>query len=254
MKAFREMFYFIREYLFPDGCGICAQPLLLGEEAWYGLCNKCRTGMSAEITPDASGAESRGRCDLCGRPLISEIGRCLPCRDLSETEMPAHDKLISLFPYTGKYRKLLEAFKFKKSLGTGHFLAGQLINALKLLPLRENPVLVPVPPRPGKIRKTGWDQIVVLSGLIKQAGKYLDHEIPEIRSCLKRQKSQSQKKLDRKDRKTNLRGRIRVKGKVPKTCILYDDVITTGSTISACSEALKSAGAEKVYGICLFYD
>jgi len=197
------------------------------------------------------------RCDLCGRPLVSEIGRCLPCRANFETEPPSYDRLISLFPYTGRYISLLGSFNFKKSQGTGNFLAEQLIRALKLLPLAEmkNPVLVPVPPRPGKIKKTGWDQIVCLSKLLNRI-KFIEkqYRIPEINACLKREKSQTQKILDRKDRKTNLKGRIRTEKSAPEECVLFDDVITTGSTINACASALKNAGAKKVYGICLFYD
>jgi len=122
---------------------------------------------------------------------------------------------------------------------------------LKLLPLEETRALalVPVPPRPGKIRKTGWDQIEKLSELLRQL-----RQAPEILSCLQKKSSQTQKKLDRINRKTNLKGRIFVRGKVPRECILFDDVITTGSTMNACAAALKLAGAEKIFGICLFYD
>jgi ComF family protein len=159
--------------------------------------------------------------------------------------------IISLYPYLGKYQKLLESFKFKKSLGTGHFLAEKVVEAIKLFPhdYVKDAVLIPVPPKPGKIRKTGWDQIACLSKLLRQRG-----DCPRIIRCLKKKKSQTQKKLDRKDRKTNLKGRIYARGRVPKNCIIIDDVITTGSTIEACAAALKQAGAEKVYGICLFYD
>jgi ComF family protein len=159
--------------------------------------------------------------------------------------------MISVYPYFGKYKKFLGSFKFGKSLGSGHFLAEKIVEATKLFCPDEikYAVLVPVPPRPGKIRKTGWDQIDSLAKLLRQRRDSL-----KIVRCLERKKSQSQKKLDRKDRKANLKGRIIAKGEVPENCILFDDVITTGSTIGACAAALKQAGAKQVYGICLFYD
>jgi ComF family protein len=36
---------------------------------------------------------------------------------------------------------------------------------------------------------------------------------------------------------------------LPKTVILIDDIISTGSTANACAKILKSAGVEKVYGV-----
>jgi predicted amidophosphoribosyltransferase len=36
---------------------------------------------------------------------------------------------------------------------------------------------------------------------------------------------------------------------VPKTVILIDDIISTGSTANACAKILKTAGVEKVYGV-----
>jgi ComF family protein len=237
-----KLWYFMREYLFPRGCGICGNMLVTQAESWYGLCDECRKGLAFD---------DGGRCDLCGRPLISEIGRCLACRASSETEQNSCDRIISLYPYLGKYQKILGYFKFGKSLGIGHFLAGKVVEAMKLFPADEikDAVLVPVPPRPGKIRKTGWDQIACLSKLLGQR-----EDCPRIARCLKRKKSQTQKTLDRKERKKNLKGRIFARGKVPENCILFDDVITTGSTMEACAAALKLAGARKVYGICLFYD
>jgi predicted amidophosphoribosyltransferase len=75
-----------------------------------------------------------------------------------------------------------------------------------------------------------------------------------VSRCLKRRVSKAQKSLNRKDRLENLKDRIYVKGTVPQTALIIDDVITTGSTMEICANTLKAAGAKTVYGLCLFYD
>ncbi|GHV80461.1 amidophosphoribosyltransferase [Spirochaetia bacterium] len=227
---------YIREYLFPADCPICGGELLDSAEAWYGLCRPCSNALviSDEL-----------RCTSCGRPLISEQGQCLQCRN---EEPHIFDGAFSIFPYTGKYRKLLSAYKFGKKLPLGNFLAEQLMEALeKLPPTASERVLVPVPPRPGKIRKAGWDQVAYLGSRLRTLGQ-------PVYPCLKRLPSKSQKELDKADRKTNLKGKILCTKPAPNTVILFDDVITTGATLDACTTALKENGAEKVYGVCLFYD
>jgi ComF family protein len=217
------------------------------DENGYGLCAFCRRELDAlALFP---GGEPCGRC---GRPLISESGTCLPCRNAEEGSV---DSAAVVYPYSGTYRRLLAAYKFGKNLALGRFFAEKIIEVLDRLPLRdaEGAALVPVPPRPGKIRKTGWDQIEYLARFLKRAGKDRPG-IPPVCRCLRRLSSDSQKKLDRKARQKNLAGRITVTQKVPPLAVLFDDVMTTGSTLEACAGALKASGARRVYGICLFYD
>ncbi|MDR0569354.1 MAG: double zinc ribbon domain-containing protein [Spirochaetaceae bacterium] len=236
MMNLRQFAGAVEEYLFPRGCAVCGAMLMDPEEAQYGLCAECRAGLTiAQET----------RCSQCGRPLISEIGVCLACRNGE----PWHaDQSTALFPYTGIYRDLLSAYKFGRYRRTGVFLAEKILEGLALLPLSPSAELVPVPPRPGKLKKTGWDQISVLAAILSRT-----KSCPRICRCLKRLPSQSQKELDKENRKINLTRRIRHTRKVPKEAVVFDDVITTGSTLNACAAALKEAGAEKVYGICLFY-
>jgi len=228
----------VKNYLFPENCALCGTALIEDGEIRLGLCKDCV--LSVNSVP-----ADNGRCIICGKPLISEFDTCLSCRG----EKHSYDRLWTLFPYTGKYRKLLTAYKFEKKLPLADFFAEKIIELLKNNPLLENAVIIPIPPRPGKIKEIGWDQVECLVKRIKK-------HFPQVcvSRCLKRGKSKVQKYLSRAERLENLKGRIKITGNAPNTALIIDDVITTGSTMEVCSALLKEKGSQKVYGLCVFYD
>lgn len=222
---------------------MCGADLSAAAETWYGLCDTCRASIEQELAESREGES----CDYCGRPLISEHDRCLSCR---KDAMRSWDRVTVLFPYTGKYRGLLAAYKFKKNLAAGNYFTEKIREAIAHSGYSAARI-VPVPPRPGKIRKAGWDQVEYLARLLE---RNYGNEGLLVDRCLKRMPSKSQKELGRENRRSNLRGRITAVRQAPQTAVVIDDVMTTGATLDACAAALKDAGTEKVYGLCLFYD
>jgi len=254
MMINKKLFY-LREYFFPSGCGTCGEVLPGYKDACLGLCKSCGAVFESFFKDER-------HCAYCGKALISEKELCLSCRTNGAVETGRYSarlaKLRCLFPYSGKFRTVLGSYKFEKSLGVGLFLSRFLSRALddlkiddlkiKGLELTGITAWVPVPPRPGKIKKQGWDQIEYLAKLLEKKGPL------RVCRCLKRLPSRSQKELNRMERGINLKGRIRCVKKPPETAIVFDDVITTGATINECAEALLSAGSKNVYAVCLFYD
>ena len=236
MKLINKILLRAGNFLFPGKCAMCGTGLIEPEEIQYSLCAEC----NGSIVP-ASG----DKCAVCGKPLVSEMGTCLPCRD---NPNHSYNRLWALFPYTGKYREILTAYKFRKNLALAAFFAEKIAKVIGNEPLLKDAVIVPVPPRPGKIKDSGWDQVECL---VKRLSKTLKGY--PVSRCLKRSKSKVQKSLTRAERLDNLKGRITAVN-APKTAVIIDDVITTGSTMEICAKALKNAGAEYVYGICLFYN
>ena len=111
-------------------------------------------------------------------------------------------------------------------------------------------VLTYVPRSPSKVKKTGVDQAKRTAELLSEKTG-----IPVVHA-LQRHGSREQKHLDSDERHenayssytANLSAINLIEG---KTVILYDDIMTTGATVSACSDILKTMGAKTVY--CLTF-
>jgi ComF family protein len=184
---------------------------------------------------------------VCGRPLVSEKNTCLSCRTGAASSW---ERLRVLFPYTGKYRKLLTSYKFDKIIALADFFVEKVMEVINSDPALKQAVIVPVPPRPGKIKMNGWDQVDFLVKRIRN----IEGKNVSVCRCLERRSSKVQKRLNRTERIENMKDRVFLNGTAPRIALVIDDIITTGSTMKVCSSVLKEGGAEKVYGLCLFYN
>ncbi len=211
------------------------------------LCSLCRKKMISLVR------FPKKKCRICSKNLISEDDLCMECRESSI--LKSADAIFSLFSYRLWTKNLLFLWKMQGQRSLSPFFA-YLAN-LKLMEISsiENSVIVPIPPRPGKIRKRSWDQIHDLALFLRYLYKW------KIMSLLVRKSKSQQKKMDRNERILNgnknyylssfCKKLIKMK-KLPKSVIIIDDVLTTGVTAQSAASLLKGAGIESVKVLTLF--
>lgn len=210
------------------------------------ICNQCVEKLKrfVEFAPEK-------RCSKCGKLLVSEIGSCLECRE--RESMSSIDALYPLHSYRQWKKDLVFAWKMEGQRRLSPLFAEMLYNALCQLGLKNLPI-VPVPPRPGKVKKEGWDQVAELAQIL--CGSFG----VSIMDLLVRKSSLEQKKLNREERMGasgavyELLPEILEGGQfnAPKEAVLLDDIVTTGATMEKCAWLLKEAGVERVYALSLF--
>ena len=113
--------------------------------------------------------------------------------------------------------------------------------------------LIPVPVHPSKMRTRGFNQAGILA---EKIGEIL--ELPVYSDCLKRsRKTEPQKNLSPRERFKNLEHAFAAEAMPAgvRSVMLIDDIYTTGSTIEACTRALRKNTIENVYflTICIGY-
>jgi ComF family protein len=153
---------------------------------------------------------------------------------------------------------LILQLKFQRRERLGERLGARISEAwdsLGTASVGGRPLLVPVPLHGSRERERGFNQAALLAGGLSRAlARTRDAAGFEARALLRTKATPPQTGLSFAARRDNVRGAFsvaepeRVRGRV---VVLIDDVMTTGSTLSACAEALKAAGAERVLALTL---
>lgn len=245
-SAWRAVLFFLRNVLTAIGggteCVVCGT-----ETGAVPICKSCRALYDVNLPDDDT------RCRKCGKILLSEDELCMECR---KNQIFCHTDLVfPLYTYRLWNKTLLFTWKMKSVRSLSDFFAARVAVAARMIGSK---IIVPVPPRHGKIKKRGWDQIEELCCLLEHAGFI-------VCRMLERVSELEQKKLGREGRLSATDSAYKLKtcnslsdslkkigGKIPKEVLLIDDVITTGSTVESCAKKLKLAGVEKVNVIALF--
>jgi len=218
--------------LYPPHCLTCDAPV--GEEGT--LCPAC--------WPDVPFIHGLS-CDKCGMPLPGESAAAVHCDDCLVVARPwGHGRAVLL--YAGGGRRLVLGLKH----GDRHDIAAPagrwLARAARPL-LRADSVIAPVPLHWWRLFRRRYNQAALLSGAVaRETGTA---HIPDL--LIRRRHTGSQDGRSRAQRFANMQDAIalrparatRIEG---RHVLLIDDVMTSGATLSAASEACFAAGADAV--------
>lgn len=215
------------DWLFPPTCAGC-------NTAGARWCEPCQQNVIRIPSPV---------CPCCGEPQTSP-SLCHDCL----TNPPEYQAVRSYGLFNGVLREALHRLKYKGDMGIGESLSKHLIELYNDLTW-DIQIVVPVPLSPRRTRERGYNQ----SGLLGRPFAYGIQKTYSPFALARTKETRTQVGLSARERRHNVTGAFKanpniVKGKV---ILVVDDVTTTGSTISACAQALTQAGASAVFGLTL---
>jgi ComF family protein len=182
-------------------------------------------------------------CAACGEPNGAAF--CDGCRRALQAHAPA--RLIAGVPLlvAGRYDSPLSdaivRFKYEGRAELARPLAAELTPRVLASSLPPDAVLVPVPLHPKRLAERGYNQAALLAHeLGRESGRRCRPRLLERTRYTERQVGKA-----RRDRLTNAADAFSVRQpRGAKRALLVDDVVTTGSTVRACAQALARAGIE----------
>lgn len=216
----------VLELLFPLRCVGCDR------EGRF-LCERCHGGLPKLIRP---------YCSVCAAP-----GGPDPC-EWCASERPAIDGIRAPYLMEGAVRDAVHGFKYRDYRAGGPEL-GRLLAGFLASRTMAASVLVPVPLHWRRERERGYNQSALLA---RELGKLIDAPV-DNRLLHRTRHDPPQVSLDGyEERKRNIEGAFECRAPLDGVAVLLiADVVTTGSTMSACASALKAAGAASVWGLAL---
>lgn len=216
--------------VFPPRCIACGS----GVSDDFGLCGDCWSQ-----TPFIMGHI----CDACGSPLPGDAdGHADLCDDCLAMPRPWVRGRAALL-YRDSARRMVLALKHGDRLDLVPPMAGWLHRVAAPI-LQPDMLVAPIPLHRFRLLKRRYNQSALLSrALARRAGL---SDCPEL--LQRTRATPSQEGRDRADRYANLAGAIRVSPRhrdrvVGRPVLLVDDVMTSGATLSAATEACLDAGA-----------
>ncbi|PXA05473.1 amidophosphoribosyltransferase [Coraliomargarita sinensis] len=223
------------EVFFPRSCVGCGDAV--EDSAHEHLCRNCSRELFLVAPPN---------CRVCGYPFHGILAGPQACPHCAELD-PVFDEGKTLFLAKGPGRALVHELKYQSGFYILRDIERMARDAQNYLDYLADAVLVPVPLHPDKLRERGYNQSERIADALSRA---TGGHSPCERLLQRIKYTLTQTRLNREDRHRNVKNAFALVEDavvIPdQQYILVDDVFTTGSTLNACAEALRKAGAEHI--------
>ncbi len=198
-------------FVFPSLCVVCSTPLKNNDAC---LCKTCLNDLT-----------------------LLDPGYV--CAIKEEIKSPYFDKLYIIYEFDTVFQTLIHLLKYQHFTDISRLLAKALLTEIT----GKYDFTSAVPLNSVRLRERGYNQSALIAGYFAQ-----ERALPFSADLIERIKNTpSQTKLNREQRIENMKDAFICRQNLNgRNILLIDDVITTGSTLNACAQVLKAAGAKRV--------
>ena len=213
MKLLKRFFMSLIDIVFPPCCLICGKQ---GYKLW---CNECKSRINKKITFKL---------------------------ELIDNKNYYFKKHLYIFVYKDEIRNLILDYKFNDKSYLYKIFSEIIVKNKKIFGILEKyDIIIPVPIHKKRRKQRGYNQTELIA---KEISKNI--QIKYEKNCLiKYINTEQQSKLNREQRKQNLKNAYKITNKEKiqnRKIILFDDIYTTGSTANECCKILKQNGAQEI--------
>lgn len=223
----------IIDFLFPKKCLGCAK-------AGKYICDSC-----IEKIPTVSSF-----CFVCGRPAIDGVTHFKCKRKLSL------DGVVVIWSYSGVLRKAILALKYKFAYEVARDLVSASYGFLESnypLMFLKNVLLISIPAAKKRVNWRGFNQTEIMGRMIAEHfGWRFSSNL-----LLRKKFYRPQTELKGRERRKNIKGAFEINPQYEKVLkddpqiVIFDDILTTGSTLKEAGKVLKRKGFKTVWGLVL---
>ena len=220
------------QFLFPPLCPSCG--VVIGTHP--ALCSACWADVDFIERPI---------CKITGNPFDHELGDDIISAEAIASP-PIYDHARSAVIHEGIALNIVHGHKFRDRSDVTPLMVTWMQRVGGEL-LKDADMIVPIPLHYWRYISRRYNQSAEIARLLAKRERISFR--PDI--LVRRENTQSQRGLSRKERQANVAGAFEALGKhapdiAQKNILLVDDVLTTGATVNAAAKVLKDNGARRV--------